>query len=168
MTLEAFTQYFTDSEWLAQFLTNIVTLFVPVITIIASIISKLKSNTTQAIKKFKEETRQDFENLKAENEKLQENLEQLLKELEETKANTSKTMSMTAIAYTNSNLTASTKNEILKVMEADNASIETTKEANAKITENAELDKIEAPETLKEIAETVADEQPVEQNQVVL
>ena len=172
MTMDAFIQYFSDSEWLAQFLTMFVTTFIPLISVIASLIGKYKNSATKSLKEFKEqyetEIKHDMEILKQQYELLEQNLKDIYNKIENTSSNTDKMVAMTGIAYTNSNLTASTKTEILNIMKAENVTQDDVQKANETIAENAELDKIETPKTLEKIATEVVESENVEQDKIVL
>ena len=172
MTIDAFVQYFSDSEWLAQFLTSFVTLFIPMISIIASLIGKYKNSASKSLKEFKEqyenEIKKDMELIKQQYDLLEKNLIELYKQLEEVKLNSAKNVAITGIAYANSNLSVSTKNEIASIINKEEVKIkEVTEQANKNIAYNEELDKVEVPETLEEIAKNVEANEN-EQNNVVL
>lgn len=169
--IDSIVQYFQNGEWVGQLLTSFVALFIPLVSLIASLIGKYKNSATKALKEFKEqyeeEMRADMELIKAELEKLQTGLIELEKQTTQAVTNSAKTMAINAVAYANSNLTASTKNEIMNIAKNDTTAPanETIDSANATIQANAELDKVEAPAVLEEIANEVADN---EQNSVVL
>lgn len=173
MTIDAFIQYFSDSEWLAQFLTSFVTLFIPMISIIASLIGKYKNSASKSLKEFKEqyenEIKNDMELINQQYKLLEQNLLDMYKQLEEIKLNSAKNVAMTSIAYANSNLSASTKNEISNIAKKQEEIKvqEVTEQANKNIAKNEELDKIEVPETLEEIAKNVEASEN-EQNNIVL
>lgn len=169
MNFDTFIQYFSDSQWLATFLTNFVTIFVPIISLLASLIFKYKNATSTAIKEFKDKFEQEFRDdlakLKYEYAKLDESLKEQYKLLEESTKNTAKSMAVLSIAYANSNLSNSVKNEIVKITQASEVTEDTITEANQSIEEAKALDKVEVPEVLEEIADEVSED---EQNNIVL
>lgn len=169
--IETITDYFQNGEWLAQFLTCFVTIFVPLISLIASLLGKYKNSASKALKEFKDqyegEMRADMELIKAEIAKLEENLKILNEQTKQSVTNSAKAMAINAVAYANSNLSASTKNEIMNIAKTDNTgnASEIIENSNATIKANSDLDKIEAPAVLEEIANEVKDS---EQDSVVL
>lgn len=169
--IDTIVDYFTNGEWVGQILTSFVALFVPLASLTASLIGKYKNSASKALKEFKDqyenEMRADMELLKNALTELEQNLIEIEKNTETAVTNSAKTMAINTIAYTNSNLTASTKNEIMSIAKSEDTApaTDTIDNANAVILANEELDKVDAPAVLEEIANEVTDN---EQNTVVL